>query len=1077
MRKMLLLLLGVLLACTQLYAQTRTVSGKITDDKGVPIPNASVIVKGTSSGTTTDTDGAFSLTVSDKARTLVISAVGSARQEISIGSNTTFSVSLQPEDKSLQEVVVVGYGRTTKQAYTGSAAVVKADQLNNKSANNLSQALAGEVAGVRVINTSGQPGTEATIRIRGFGSVNGNRNPLYVVDGVPFTGNVSSLNMGDVESATILKDATATAIYGARGANGVIVITTKSGRGKSFIEVEGKIGTNRSVIPRYDVIRSPEDYVGLNWEGLYNQGVIANNANPVAYANARIFSTAGIDPTYNIWNVTGPNLIDPNTRKVKAGTTRKYDPENWEDYAFQSAIRSEANVRMGGGDSKTSYFTSFGYLDDVGYSVNSNFKRLTGRINLNHEVKKWLTTSMNLTYANVKRNQNGQEANSNSIFWFIDNNPSLYPLFLRDANGAFVPDPIYGGNQYDYGEQGAIGRGFASLTNAVADANYNTDRNDRHELSGNMAITAKILPELSFETRLGIQYYNDKNVQLTNKFYGSAAGQNGSLYNDIYDLFNYNWLKMLRYSKTFGDHTIEALAAHENTDYRRTRTQIFKTNLVSNDIEDFNNAVVSTPSESYTNKNKLQSFFGQLNYDFARTYYLSASFRRDGTSRFINNKWSNFASVGAGWVISNEGFMQQQKLFPYLKVKASYGLTGEQDGVGSFPGYDRFNINNLNDDRAFAFDVVGNPNLTWETSRMFQAGVEFKVKNFLTGSVEFYSKNTHDLLFDRRVGPSRGFALQKVNGGVLKNQGLEFDLTGHILRKKDYYIDLNINGETFTNKLTKMPLDLTTGKEKVLDIQGNYGWGNDHSIYDFYLRQFAGVDPADGRSQWIAFYDDANNNNAGDPGEYIVSLTQYLADNPGKAGSIKQTTSKTYAVDPFLRTTGGTQFYVGKSAIPKVRGAVNLRAGYKGIDLAVQMLYSFGGYSYDGAYASLMHNGLAGSNNWHTDIFKRWQKAGDITDVPRISNSRDANVASASTRWLTKADYLALNNVRVSYTLPSSLTTKLFVSEATFWVSGDNLWFKSKRDGFNPAAAESGASGIYQYGALTNISAGLRVKF
>jgi TonB-linked SusC/RagA family outer membrane protein len=1077
MRKILLLLSGVLLLSAQLLAQTRTISGKITDGQASPIPNVSVIVKGTSVGTTTNESGSYTLNVPDKAKTLVISAVGMATQEVSIGSRTDISVTLLPGESSLQEVVVVGYGKTTKEAFTGSAVQVKGEVLNNKSVSNVSQALAGEVAGVRVINTSGQPGTAATIRIRGLGSVNGNRDPLYVVDGVPFTGNINAINMEDVASVSVLKDAAATAIYGARGANGVIIVTTRSGssKGKGFIEVDGKWSTNKSLIPRYDVIRSPEDYIILSWEALYNQGRIVNNAAPGNYANTRIFSASGISPNYNIWNVTGPNLIDSNTKTIKPGVSRKYDPENWEDHAFQSSNRNEVNLKIGGGDSKSNYYTSFGYLNDVGYSINTDFRRLTARLNVNHEVRKWLVGSMNIAYANVKSNQNGQESNSNSVFWFVDNNPSIYPLFLRDANGNFVNDSIFGGHVYDYG---AAGRKFGALTNAIADAHYNTVRDDRHELVGNTALTAKFTNDLSFETRLGFQYFNNNNIERINKFYGSAASTKGSIYHDRTEMFSYNLLKLLRYNKRFGAHNFEALAAHENTDWKNAITQVFKFNLVQNDGEDLANAVEYTEPDAYTDRYKLESYFAQVNYDFRSTYYLTGSFRRDGSSKFVDDKWGNFGSVGAGWIISNENFMADQNIFKFLKLKASYGLIGEQSGIGNYPGYDVFNVDPLNNRPSFSFATKGNPQLTWETSKIFQTGVEFRVKDFLTGTVEYYVKNTDGLIFDRRVGPSSGYALIKSNDGILRNQGIEFNLTGHIIQKKDWFLDLTINGESFKNKIIEMPID-TFGTRKVIDIQGNYGWGKDHSIFDFYMREYAGVDPADGRVLWTAYYDDLNNNDKGDAGEYIVSLTQYMAQNPGKAGSIKKTTSKVYSVNATSRTEGGTQFYVGKSAIPKVRGAVNLNSGYKGLTLAVQVLYSFGGYAYDGAYASLMNNGLVGGNNWHTDMFGRWQKAGDVTDIPRLSNqvTSDANFGSASSRWITKANYLVLNNIRLGYNLPKSILSRVKVDDAAIWVSGDNLWLNSERKGFNPSTAESGASSVYRYSPLSTMTVGMRVKF
>jgi TonB-linked SusC/RagA family outer membrane protein len=898
--------------------------------------------------------------------------------------------------------------------------------------------------------------------------VNGNRDPLYVVDGVPFTGNLNSINPADVESTTVLKDAAATAIYGSRGANGVILINTRNGRGKdSFIEVDGQSGSNFSLLPRYDVIRSPEQYIGLSWEGLYNQGVALGNANPEAYANARLFSTAGIDPDYNMWNVAnGGELIDPATRTVRPGVTRRYNPENWEDHAFQASSRNEVNVKFGGSNEKTHYYSSFGYLKDVGYSINSDFQRFSGRLNLTHEVKKWLNTSVNFGYAKTKTNRGGQSDDSGSIFWFVDNNPSIYPLYMKDAEGKDIEDPIFGGPRFDYGE---AGRKFGSLTNAIADATYDTQRDDRNELNGAASVNINITNGLSFENRLGLQYYNNKYVNRGNKYYGSSASQNGSIYNERSEMFSYNLLNLLRYNKTFGEHSFEVLAAHEATEYSLDYMQVSAFNLVDPNSEDFNNAVVSNPIDSYREEYSLESFFAQVSYDFKKTYFISASARRDGSSRFVKDKWGNFGSIGASWLITNEPFMKNQNIVNSLKLKASYGLIGEQAGIGYYPGYDLYNVDNLNNGPAFSFEVKGNPNLTWETSRMFQTGVEFSVGTFLTGAIDYYVKNTTDLIFDRRVGPSIGYALIKVNGGELRNQGLEFDLTGHILKTENAFINLTVNGEILKNKITHMPIDPATGREKLIDPQGNYGWGAGRSIFDFYMREWAGVDSNDGRGTWTVYYQDLNADGQFNTGEQITSLPTFLDANPDLEGSIKKSTTKTYSQ--------ATQMYIGKSAIPKVRGAINLSGGFKGIELSVQMLYSIGGYAYDGAYAGLMSNGLIGGNNWHTDIANRWQQPGDVTDVPRISNNQDANVGSVSSRFVTKASYLVLNNVRLGYNIPSSILGSLKINTASIWVSGDNLWLKSKRDGFNPSTAEAGSSDTYRYSPLSTISAGLKVKF
>jgi TonB-linked SusC/RagA family outer membrane protein len=1068
MKKIALMLLSMaLIGVFTVEAQVRRISGTVisADDRNA-IPGASVVVKGTTLGTITNMDGAYQLDVPADAQTLVISFVGMETKEVEI-TGSVIDVVLGQDMIGLDEVLVVGYGTATKQAFVGSIKTVKNESIQSKSVSNLSQSLAGEAAGVRVINTSGQPGTTATIRIRGFGSVNGNRDPLYVLDGVPFSGAVSSINPNDIESVTILKDATATAIYGSRGANGVILLTTKSGKaGTSFIEADVKTGVNVSGLPRYSTMKSPEDYIGLSWEALYNRGVAMGNPDPASFANNTLFSASGITPKYNLWNATAAELIDPATRTVRPGVSRRYDPENWEDYGFQNSSRTEANLVFRGGTETSKYYSSVGYLNDVGYIINSDFKRYNATLNLESLVKPWLSTNTKMSYSGSETNNNGQSTDSGSIFWFVDNLPPIFPLFLRDEQtGAIVADPIFEGNQYDYG----VGRAFGALTNSIADAHFDKSNTKAHQLAGNLGGTIRFTDNLSLENTFGAQLYASKYNNLNNPFYGSAAGQGGSIYKVDQLMISYNFLNLLRYKNSFGSHSFEALAAHESNSWERKFQTASKSKMVHPDIDDLNNfVIVSSPPTSYTDQVRLESYFGQVNYNYANKYYLSTSVRRDGSSRFIgDNKWDTFGSLGLSWVISNESFMQSQNIFEYLKYKISYGLVGEQAGIGFYPGFNTFDISNLNDGISISARDIGNPDLTWETSKMFQTGLEFGIGKFIEGSVDYYQKNTENLLFDRRVGPSVGYALMTVNDGVLRNSGIEFDVTAHFINTQDVGLNFSINGEFLSNKLIQMPIDPATEEPKVLDIAGLFGRAEGHSLYDFYIREWAGVDPSDGTAMWFQYYHDANGNGMLDNGEGIASLHEYTTSNPDNA--ISKTVTKAY--------NSATQKYVGKSAIPTVRGAFRLDGRVKGFDIGAQFIYSLGGYAYDGAYGILMHNDVVGGNNWHTDIFDRWQNPGDITNVPRLSSNYDTNVRSASTRFLTKSDFLSLNNVRIGYTVPATMVQKLKMSSLNIFVSGDNLFLLSARDGFNPSTHEAGTSDMYRYSPLSTYTLGLRVQF
>ncbi len=1046
------------------FAQEKTISGIVTDESG-GLPGVSVLIKGTTTGTETDFDGNYTI----KANTgdvLVFSFVSMKSAERTVGLPSTINVTMV-SDNLLEEVIVVGYGTTTKQSFTGSAKTIKAAELEKRSVSNISQALAGEVAGVNVITTSGQPGSSATIRIRGFGSVNGNRSPLYVVDGVPFDGSINSINPSDIASTTVLKDATATAIYGARGANGVILIETKMGKaGTSVIEVDVKTGVNVSAIPRYDVMKSADEYIETAWEAMGNTGD-ALGLDPVDYANANLFSGSGISSTYNLWDVANvSDLIDPATGTVRTGVNRRYNPENWADHGFQSSVRTEANLKMSGGNDTTTYFSSFGYLNDVGYILNSDYNRYSTRLNITHKPKKWLTAKANIGYSYGKQTTNGQSSDSGSIFWFVDNIPSIYPLYQRDLDGNLIEDTIYGGNVFDYG----VGRGFGALTNSVADATYDLSESKRHSLNGNFSFKIAFSKDFTFESKYGAQYYSRVSNSINNPFYGSAAGQGGSLFKTHRNAMTQNFLNMFSYKKSFGDHNISVLAAHESNQWKRERSSISKNKAVNLftglDIAD-NYINTSSPAGGYIEETALESYFGQVTYSLKDKYFASGSMRRDGSSRFAINKWGTFGSAGLSWIVSKENFMANVSQVDFLKVKASYGLVGDEAGVSFYSGQNGYDIGNLDGEIALVVRAGQNAHLTWETSKMFQTGVELSMfDNKIEAAVDFYEKNTEDLIFERRAAPSTGDAIETVNDGVLRNRGVEFDITAHLVKTTDFSLDFSVNGEVLDNELTAMPLDPATNVGKVLDIQGNFGRAEGRSLYDYYMREWAGVDPADGHAMWYVNYFDENANGAMDAGEEINSLTEYLHDNPDNA--ISESVTKVYQ--------DATERFVNKSAIPKLRGAFRLNAKYHDFTLSSQFAYSLGGYSYDGAYGSLMNNRQVGNNNYHTDMRDRWTTPGDVVDVPRIYSNRETNANSTSTRFLTSSDYLALSNVKVGYTVPQNFVKKAGVAGVDLWFSGDNLFLLSARNGFNPATNETGASSTYRYSPLTTYTLGLRIK-
>ncbi|MFD0932722.1 SusC/RagA family TonB-linked outer membrane protein [Psychroflexus salinarum] len=1055
------------------FAQTKTVTGTVTDPDGYPLPGVNVLIDGKGTGTQTDFDGIYSIDASSSDR-LVFSYIGFTKQTIQVGAKTEINVQLE-RGEALDEVVVVGYGTTTKQAFAGSAKQIDAENIASKNFSNVSQSLAGEAAGVTVINTSGQPGTTSQVRIRGFGSVNGNRAPLYVVDGVPFSGSLNSINPNDIKSTTILKDATATAIYGSRGANGVVLITTKSGTAEgNFVEADVKTGVNFQLIDRYDVIESPEQYIGLVWEGLYNRNRVngLDNAAAIDNANNNLFSPNNVPVGYNMWNAAdGGELINPTTRTVNEGITRRYTPKRYAEEAFNVALRKEANIRMGGGDDTSRYFFSTGYLDDQGYAINTGYERITTRLNLQSQVKDWLDIQGNIGYAYSESIQNGQTDGAENLFEFADKMAPIFPVFLRDDNYQLVPDPIFGGNQYDYGsDSGFRDRPNANTLNPIASARYDRAGYENHEINGSFSVNINLSDNLTFETNLGAQYFNRIDKDARNPFYGGGRANQGDLFLQNRQDLIINALQLLRYNNSFGDHNLEVLAAHETNKRETNISNAYKGKVVVPGLYELSNYVQNLQQPfGYTFGRSLESYFSQVNYNYKDTYYLTASIRTDGSSRFTTDKWDTFGSVGGAWILSNEDFLVNNKYLNFLKLKASWGVTGDESGVGFYTGQDLWNQGLLGEDYTFSLREVGNPDLTWEISKMAQVGTEFRLGKYLDVTLDYYRKDTENLIFDRRIPLSTGESIITVNDGELRNQGLEFDISSTLVETADFNLSATLNGASYKNELTRMPIDPSTNEAQVLNRNGIYGYSDGSSIYDFYMREWAGVDSSNGAPLWNQYFNDENGNGILDGSEEAIqSLTPYLDENP-EANVAKRVTDD-YAT--------ATDKYVGKSAIPDVAGAFRLNATYKNFNISTQFTYQIGGYGYDNQYSELMTDrfGAAG-NNFHSDILGRWQQPGDITNVPRLADAADVNAASTSTRFLTKSDYFALNNLLVGYTFNQKMLGDTGIKSLNIFVSGDNLFANTVRDGYNPQTRQDGFSGRALYAPLTTLTMGVNVKF
>tara|TARA_R110002126_G_scaffold282967_1_gene431850 strand:+ start:641 stop:3937 length:3297 start_codon:yes stop_codon:yes gene_type:complete len=1055
------------------FAQEKTITGTVTDASG-SLPGVSVIIKGGTTGTETDFDGKYTI----KAKTgdvLVFRYLGYKTNEKTVGESNLINVKLAEDANVLDEIVVVGYGTTTKKSFTGTASVVSTENIDAKAVSNIAQALIGEASGVAVTRTNGRPGAGATIRIRGFSSIEGNSAPLYVVDGVPFSGDINAINPNDIASTTILKDASATAIYGARGANGVVLLTTRKGTaGKSSIEFDFQSSVNTRQLPLYDLIENEEEFMGLVYDGLKNTAEFEGRADPAQFALDNIFSDRGVAPLYNMWNVAdGNELIDPATGLVRPGVTRKYTPTNWRDVGYRDGIRNEMNFKTSGGDTKTKHYFSLGYLNDEGFIAQSQFDRYSARLNVTTNPIERVKVSTNLDYSYSEYND-ATGYGGGVTTYMLDFTPTIYPLYLRDTDGNIVINPNTNQPFYDFGDNTAgNARDFSATYNGVGEAIYNINRTKRHNVNANVNAVVDIMEGLTFETTYGMNYYSSNLDQTRNSIQGSqGVALGGTLFKSNTTYVSQNFNQILRYKTVFGeDHNFDMFVAHESFVDKIEDFTLSKKGIVN-----LNPNAAGVP-ENYLDQNgvsfgsitdtSLESYFSQVNYNYANKYYLSGTLRRDGSSRFFRNKWGTFWSVGTGWIASEEAFLSSSKVINFLKLKASYGVLGDQ-GSAAFAGQLGFNIENLLGQPSLAPRAVVDPDITWENSEQFQVGVEIELfDGAIEADLDYYTKTTNNLYVNKRLPPSTGDAIILTNDGSLANRGFEFNVTGNIIRNKDFNLSLSVNGEMFNNEITRMPIENATGEPKVINIDGQFAQSLGRSIYDYYIREWAGVDPANGNPMWIEHWSDTDGNGQYDSGEGINDMLVFTSENPDAV--IQDRITNTYA--------DATRKYVGKSVIPTVRGAFRLNSSYKGFSLAAQFGYSLGGYGYDQQYANLMTNGKVGASSYNADMRNRWMEPGDITAVPRLYSNENVQVVSTSTRFLQSTDYLSLNNIRLGYTIPSQYLAKVGLSSVNLWVSGDNVFLLSSREGYNPTTSLTGTSGRYTYNPISNYTLGVRVKF
>ena len=1037
-RRLLTLLLVFLVQLT--FAQEKTISGLVSDDSGLPLPGVNVIIKGTTIGTQTDFDGKFVLKA-NVGDIIIISYIGLKTEEVKVGNTNTINVTLEEDSSALDEVVVVAFGTTTKEAFTGSASVIGEKELALRSVTSPIAAIEGRATGIQFTSPSGQPGSSPNIVIRGVGTLNGSSDPLYIVDGIQYDGALSTINQEDISSFTILKDAASTSLYGSRAANGVVIITTKSGtKGALKTNISVQTGYVSNAIPEYDYL-SPGQYYESMWHALKNS--TAGGGDPT-FASANIYQSLG----YNPFNVPNDQIVgidgklNPNAKVV-------YQSLDWYDVLRRTGLRSNYSVNVAGGGDKHQVFFSASFLDEEGYIVTSDYNRLTTRLNADFDVSDWLKMggSANIALSESKGPDIGDGGSIANPFGFAKNIGSIYPVYVNDTNGNYVRDAA-GRRVFDngsgYPDYNIGSRPTNQGRHALQELLLNDETNRNNTYGFRYYADAKILDGLNFKITYGRDINEGINKSYENNVIGDA--QPTGRYGEVRfrrQIENFN--QILTYNQTFGDvHNLDITAGHESLDRQYSSNNGTSITQVVEGIYEFDNFSAPVTLGGSTTNRTLEGYFLRANYNYDSKYYISASVRRDGTSIFdTESRWGTFYSVGASWRIDQEDFMENVDFINNLKLRASYGEVGNDNLLDVFLSQPRYGLTSNAADPAIAWNAIGNKDLIWETSESFDVALEFTLfNNLIDGSVEYYKKNSTDLLYNLPIALSNGLNEFPTNIGDMYNSGVEIGLTGHLVNTNDFRWDLSLQGSTFKNEITAIPDPFINGSKR---------WAVGKSRFDFYLLPAAGVDPANGDQLFYVYELD-------DVGNSIPVL-----DGNGDIATTNDWTET-------------ERVYTGDSSIPDFLGSISNSLSYKGISLDFLITYGIGGKVLDNGYSSMMHSGTYG-RSLHPDILNAWREPGDITDVPRLENGNPDLVLTQSTRFLTDASFWSLKNVNLGYTFNSSLTDALKMDNLRVYVSGENLYLKSKRTGMDPQYSLAGTgSGVF-YSPAKIFSFGVNVSF
>jgi len=1003
MRKLVTMLLFVALAVTQVAAQTRTIKGKVTDTKSNPIPNASVVVKGSATGTTTDANGDFSLNVPSSAKVLVISSLNFTSQEVALGTKTSISIALVSTTQDLQEVVVVGYGTKKKSDLTGSVATLKPAEIESRPFSSVDKALQGKVAGLQSVAASGQPGASQNIIIRGISSISGNSDPLWVIDGVPVnTGNasrlqttanlLSTLNPNDIESISVLKDAASQSIYGSRAANGVIVVTTKKGKaGKTKFRFDTEIGQSNTAYTnsRYRPLNAKE-YLDITREGLVNAGA----------------SQATIDGTLAALGLG--NGID----------------FNWLDNVTRNGAQQQYNFSASGGNEKTQFFLSGGQFVQDGTTVNSKLTRTNGNASIVNQATDKLKFGLDLNVGVVN-----QRAPLNGGAF---GNPVLSSYFLLPTYSAYNAD----------GSWNLTSSKLGGLHNTLALTQLDKRFLRQAGIRGSAYAEYKILDNLKFRSQYGIDYNVLEEDQYNNPLHGDGAASNGRAFSFYTRYFNWVWTNTLDLQQNItrgGDLSLNAQIGYESQ-----KSSIYQNSVRADQFPP--TLLLTYPASGATpitaqatiSEYSFASQFASASLNYKNRYVVSGSFRRDGSSKFsATNKFGNFYSVGATWNVDRERFMEDVKFVTQLKLRTSYGVNGSNTAIGNYDalaayGYG-FNYNQL---PGSAPTNVGNPNLTWELNKPFNIGIDVSVlKNRISLTAEWYTRRSSSLLLAVPVSRTSGFNTITKNIGDMKNEGVELALNVVPVMARNFKWEVDFNFANNKNTVISLPdgNDIINSNSNILLIRQGV------ALNSFYLREWAGVDPANGDPLWYS-----DNTHGATTNAYPGAAARILAGNPQ----------------------------------PKYFGSFTNTITFKNFTLSAQLYYNYGNMVYDtwGGYYS--GAGFGATFNKVARVYNRWTTAGQVTDMPKYVYGGNKNFQSSSTYFLQKGDYIRLREIQVGYNLPKIVLAKVGIASANFYVRGTNLWtwVKDKNLAFDPEQGTTSSSNLNVFIPKT-VTVGLSLSF